>query len=330
MDGRSEPRDIVASTPYLRVAVVGAGGVGGLLGALLIDAGQSVGFLVRSATVRSLRAGGLRVVTPEREIVVPSPEAAADAAALGRADAVLLCTKTYDLEDAARSCAPIVDDGTLVITLQNGVEAEAIARRALPGRRVLPGLVYVTSTRAPSGEIRQSSPFVRLAFGPRSADAGGRAAALEAACRRAGIDATLADDMQARLWAKLLFLASMSAITASRNLRVGAVRADADAWAAFVAAMREVQAVGRAHGVALPVDAVEQGVALAESLPPEATSSMHEDLLAGRRLEIEFLSGAVVRLGREGGVPTPVHAAAYAILKPHAAGRSGPRLSARG
>jgi len=322
--------DAVAVPPRLRIAVVGAGGVGGLLGALLIEAGQGVAFLVRAESARSLRAAGLRVVTPQREIVVPSPEAAENAAALGPADAVLLCTKAYDLEAAAHACAPLVRDDTLVVTLQNGVEAEAIARRALPVGRVMPGLVYVTSTREPTGVIRQTSPFVRMAFGPRTGDAHGRAAALEAACRRAGLEVTLADDMQPRLWAKLLFLASVAAITSSRDVRVGALRADPALWAAFVAAMREVEAVGRAHGVALAPDVVEQGMALANSLPPEATSSMHEDLLAGRRLELEFLSGAVVRLGRARGVPTPVHAAAYEALAPRAAGRSAPPVSAPG
>jgi 2-dehydropantoate 2-reductase len=211
------------------------------------------------------------------------------------------------------------------VTTQNGVEADEIVRRSLPDRRVLAGLVYVAAARTAPGEIRQDSAFFRLAFGPRDGVNTPQSVRLEAACRAAGIEATLAGDIVPRLWTKLVFLASVSAVACMSHLQIGAIRSCDETRALLTDAMREVVAVGRAHGVALAEGAVEEALATVDSLADATTPSMHKDLLAGRRLEIEFLSGAVYRLGREKGVATPIHRVAYACLKPHAAGAARER-----
>jgi 2-dehydropantoate 2-reductase len=291
----------------LAIAIVGAGGVGGLLGARLLRAGHRVGFVVRSERVRALRESGLRISAPDAAWSVEAVEATDRPEELGTRDVVLLATKMYDLEASARAAAPMIGSQSIVVTLQNGVDAEAIARRALPAANVLPGIVYVASTKLASGEIKQTSRFLRVAFGAMDGEPGPMAARLDGACRAAGVDCTLARDLRVRLWTKFLFIASVAAVTCTTNQRLGAIRRDAAALASLERAMREVEAVARAHGVALAGDVVATAWKTFESLPPDATSSMHEDRLAGRPLELEFLSGAVVRLGRERGVATPFH-----------------------
>jgi 2-dehydropantoate 2-reductase len=303
------------SAPPFRIVVSGAGGVGGLLGARLARTGERVGFVVRGESVGPLRERGLHVKTLTEEWTLARPEVTDRAEEFGRADVLFLATKAQDLAAAAAACAPVAGEGTLVITLQNGVDAEEIARSRLPGATVLPGVVYVAALRAATGEIRQTSDFFRIVFGASRGAAPASAARVVAACRPAGIDATLADDMPVRLWTKFLFIASVAAITATRNLRVGALRADPSAMAELESAMREGEAVARASGVALPADVVEKALAFFASLPGDISSSMHEDLLAGRPLELEFLSGALVRRARACGVATPVHANTWTALR---------------
>ncbi len=309
---------MAAEGPSLQFVVSGAGGVGGLLGARLARAGERVGFVVRDESVRQLRRSGLHVRTLGEEWTVERPDVTDRAEDLGRADVLFLATKAQDLERSARTCASIVGDRTLVVTLQNGVDAEEIVRRCVPHATVLPAVVYVAALRAETGEIRQTSDFFRIALGATGGATPPAAARIVDACRAAGVDATLQDDMPVRLWAKFLFIASVAAITASRNLRIGALRADPAAMAELSAALREGEAVARASGIALPADVVARSLDFFASLPPDITSSLHEDLLAGRPLEIEFLSGALVRRARERGLAAPTHEAAYEKLRRHA------------
>ena len=303
------------SESSLRVVVAGAGGVGGLLGARLARTGQRVGFVVRGDSVAPLRARGLHVKTLTEEWTLERPDVASRAEELGRADVLFLATKAQDLAASAAACAPVAGEATLVVPLQNGVDAEEIARSRLPGATVLPGVVYVAALRAATGEIRQTSDFFRIVFGATRGPAPAGAERVVAACRPAGVEATLADDMPVRLWTKFLFIASVAAITATRDLRIGALRADPAAMAELASAMREGEAVARASGIALPADVVAKALAFFASLPGDITSSMHEDLLAGRPLELEFLSGALVRRARACGVAAPIHARTWETLR---------------
>lgn len=307
----------------MRIVIVGTGGVGAVLGARLAKAGHRVGFVARGSTLAALRAEGLHVRWPQGELSLPHPEASDSPAELGPAEVVFLCTKLYDLEPAAEACRSIVAADTLVVPLQNGIEADEMAAARLGRGRIAAGLVYTTSTSEAPGRVRQSSEIFRMAFGmraPANAADASALAALEAACRAAGLDATRADDMLARLWAKLVFLGSVAAVTCLSRQRVGGLRAAPGLRALFIDAMREVVAVAGAEGVELDGAVVERGVELLDSLPDDATSSMHTDLMAGRRLEVEWLSGAVARKGRERGVGTPIHRTAYECLLPYAAG----------
>jgi len=315
----------------MRMVVVGVGGVGGVLGARLASAGQRVGFVARGETLAALRTEGLHVTTPEGELHVPRPEASDVPGELGAADALFLCTKLYDLGEAAAACRPIVREDTLIVPIQNGIEADELVAARLGRGRIAPGLVYTISGSEAPGRVRQSSDLYRFVFGLREPAEAAEAAepvraaarALEAACRAAGIDATLVDDIRARLWAKLVFLGSVAAITCLSGLRAGRMRASPSTRALFVEAMREVIAVAAAEGVVLEGELVERSLELLDSLPAEGTSSMHADLMSGRRLEVEWLSGAVARRGRARGVPTPIHGTAYACLLPHAGGDIG-------
>lgn len=318
----------------MRVVIVGVGGVGAVIGAHLAQAGHSVGFVARGAQLQTMRTHGLRVSWPTGEVFLAKPEVSDTPAELGAADVVWLCTKLYDLADAVRACRPLLRAGTLVVPIQNGVEADQIVRaqpvRGLGQAQVLPGLVYTTSASVSPGVVRQSSEIFRLAFGARDGARSAAAQALEAACREAGLDATLADDIGARLWAKLTFLSSVNALMCLGRLDIGGLRSAAGARALLVEAMREVIAVAAGQGVELKSDLVERSLELLDALPEDSTSSMHADLIAGRRLEIEWLSGAVVRLGRAGGVETPIHRVALDLLSPHAAGvKRGARAAPR-
>jgi 2-dehydropantoate 2-reductase len=299
----------------MKIAVVGAGGVGGFFGGLLARSGADVTFLARGEHLRAMREHGLRVEAAAGAFTVHPARATDDPAAAGVADLALLCVKTYGLDGALERIQPLVGEHTALLTLQNGVEAPDQAAATFGAGRVLPGVVYSElAVRAP-GVIFQGMPAARIVFGERDGAETPRALAIRDALAAAGIDVALSRNVLGALWAKCCFICAMSGVTTLARRPLGPLLADPEARELMAALMREAHAVGLAKGVRFDVDPVDAGMAAAEGFPYESKSSMLRDMERGARLEVEALNGAVVRLGRALGVPTPANHAVYAALR---------------
>lgn len=307
----------------MRIAVFGAGGVGGYFGGRLAAAGNEVSFVARGAHLAALRDRGLRLRSGLGDLDLGPVPASDDPADLGPAEIVLLCVKLYDLETAARQLAPLIGPETAVIPLQNGIDAEERLQAMFGTSHVMGGTAHIPASIEAPGVIRHLGTMASLRFGELDGVSSPRAEAFLAACQAAEIDAELVDDVVAAIWRKFLFLAPFAAVTCLARAPIGKAIADAR-WREFFAdAVREVAAVAAVRGVALAEPVIQQTIAAAGRMNPEMKSSMLVDLERGNRLEVEFLSGAVVRLGREAGIPTPRHQHALDDLLPFAKGRAG-------
>lgn len=304
----------------MRVAVMGTGGVGGYFGARLALAGCDVSFIARGAHLSAIRERGLRIESALGEMRVEKAFATDEPAQVGPVDVVLFCVKLWDTEAAAKAIAPMVGADTAVVSLQNGVRKDDILRSVLGEHAVMGGVCYIAAQIAAPGVVRHTGTMQRLVFGEYAARASPRAQALLEACKRAAIDAELSADIRRSIWEKFVFLVALSGTTSTIRKPIGPIRDNPRTRALLRDAMREVVAVGLAEGVKLPPDFVDNRLVFADSLPATMTSSMHNDLERGNRLEVEGLSGDVVVRGTAAGVPTPVNRAIYDILLLHAAG----------
>jgi 2-dehydropantoate 2-reductase len=304
----------------MRIAVVGAGGVGGGYGAALAHAGADVTFIARGAHLAAMRSQGLKVESPRGNSHLVPTQATDDPATIGPVDFVLFCVKLWDVESAGRHIKPLVGPDTAVIPLQNGIDASERLVPILGARAVMGGVANISATIAAPGVIRQTGTVMRMVFGELDGARSPRAEAFAAMCGKARIDGVLSTDIMSDLWMKFVLLASNASIMAVTRLPVGKLRDDPDIAALFPMAYREVADVGRAQGIRLPDNAVELTLNFNRNAPPELMASMAVDLLRGNRIELPWLSGKVVELGRRLGVPTPVHGLLYAALKPYILG----------
>jgi 2-dehydropantoate 2-reductase len=304
----------------MRITIMGAGGVGGYFGAKLAKSGCEVGFVARGTHLAAIRQNGLRVESQLGEIYLPEVRASDDPAAFGAPDYVFLCVKLWDTEPAVRVLAKVMGPQTAVLSFQNGVQKDDLLRNLLGEKAVMGGVAYIGAGIARPGVIRHTGTIQRLVFGELDGSRSQRAAALLEACTRAGIDAELSADIRRAIWEKFVFIVALSALTSATRKTIGPVRSNARTRALLLEIMQETVAVGRAHGVKLPEDYAQKRLAFVDSLPVEMTSSMHNDLEAGKRLELDWLSGGVVELGREVNVPTPMNRAVSAILALYANG----------
>ena len=303
----------------VRIAVMGAGGMGGYLGAKLVAAGHDVTFIARGAHLHALRAHGLRISGVE-SIVLPRVHASDEPGEVGVVDLVLFCVKLYDTDAAAMAVRPLLGERTCVLTVQNGIESAARIARVLGTGRVLAGAAYFPANIAAPGEIAYLGCIAgkpQLAFGEPGGGASARAGAIAEAFQRAGVTAEVCADTELMLWEKFCLVVATRASPALARQPIGVVRGDADLRGRLAAAVAEAARVGRRAGVARPADMEATVLRAIDGNPADGKASQLLDLERGRRLELDALSGAIVRLGRELGVPTPVHATAYAALKPY-------------
>ena len=300
----------------MRVAVMGTGGTGGFYGGLLARAGDDVTFIARGAHLEAIRTRGLTVKSRlAGEFTIPA-RATADPKEIGIVDLVLFCVKTYDTESAAALIRPIVGPGTVILSVQNGIDNdERIARIVGKGAAICAAAQVNAHVEAP-GTIGQTAGAGRLIFGANAGNLGQRNEQLYRHCKDAGIVAELQPDIKAVLWSKFMFICGFSGVTALTRLTIGPILACAETKAMFRGAMVEVDAVAKSQGVALPGGVPDQGIKMSSGLEPWAKGSMAHDLASGRRLELESLNGTVVRLGQARSVPTPFNFAIYAALKP--------------
>jgi 2-dehydropantoate 2-reductase len=306
----------------MRIAMMGSGGVGGFFGGRLAHAGCDVSFIARGEHLRAMREHGLRIESAVHgDIVVKHACFADDPAAIGVVDLVVLGVKLWDTASAARAIRPMVGPKTAVLSLQNGVTKDELLQREFGESAVMGGVGYVATRIVRPGVIEQTGAIQRLVFGEYDGSRSERAEALLKAALAAGIDTDLSSDIRRSLWEKYVFLVGLSATTASMRSTIGPIRSHPRARAFLHDLMKEVVAVGRAHGVNLPEDYADGRLAFGDSLSPAMTSSMHHDLDRGNRLELPWLSGGVVELGARAGVPTPLNRAVCDILALYAGGR---------
>lgn len=304
----------------MRVAVMGSGGLGGYFGALLQQGGKAdVHFIARGRHLAAMRAEGLRIDGP-RPLHLPKVQATDDVAGIGVADVVWLCVKLWDTQAAIEQVRPIVGPDTVVISFQNGVLKDQALREAFPAKQVMGGVGYVATTISAPGVIAQTGPMQRLLFGEFDGSPSARGKALLDACLAGGIDAELSPAIEREIWQKYVFLVGLSGCTSTMRSPIGPIRSNPQARAFLHDVMREVVAVGRAHGVDLPADFADRAMERADSVSPDMTSSMHHDLQRGNPLEVRWLAGGVAQLGAARGVPTPLNRAIGDILAIHAQG----------
>ncbi len=305
----------------MRIAVMGAGGLGGYFGARLCAGGADVHFVARGRHLEAMRTDGLRI-EGATTLHVPHVNVTPDPAEIGVVDLVMLAVKLWDTEAALAQAAPLVGPGTAIVSFQNGVLKDDYVRAAFDASHAMGGVGYVAATIDRPGVIRQTGPMQRLVFGEFDGSMSARGRAFLQACLAGGINAELSPDIRREIWQKFVFLAGLSGTTATIRKPIGPIRGHAQTRAFLLDVMREVVAVGRAQGVDLPDDYAEVRLKFADDVAADMTSSMHHDLERGNRLEVRWLAGAVVELGLAKGVPTPLNRAIADILALHADGRT--------
>ena len=304
----------------MRIAVIGAGGVGGAFGVALAKAGADLTFIARGAHLAAMKSTGLKVVGGRGESHLVPTKATDNPAEIGEVDVVLFCVKLWDVESAGERIKPLIGTETAVIPLQNGVDAAERLIPILGERAVMGGVAQISASITAPGVITQVGTFMRMIFGELDGRRSPRAEDFLALCLKAGFDASLSEQILTDLWMKFILLASNAGLMALSRQPIGKLRDDPDLRPIFRAAYQEVIDVGRAKGIALPADAVEQIVGFTSHMPPAMKASMALDLDRGNRLELPWLGGKVVELGRQLGVPTPTHSMMAAMLKPYIMG----------
>jgi 2-dehydropantoate 2-reductase len=308
----------------MKIAVMGSGGVGGFYGGHLAHVGCDVTFVARGAHLKAMREHGLKIESAAHgDIHVPKVKVTEDPATIGPVDLVIIAVKLWDIETTANAIKPIVGPHTGVLSLQNGVIKDDILRRAFGDKAVMGGVGYVATHISRPGVIHQTGTLQRLLFGEYDGSRSERAETLYAAALRTGIETELSADIRKTLWEKYVFLVGLSGSTTTMRSTIGPIRENPQTRAFLHDLMRETVAVGRAHGVALPGDYADQRMTFADSVAADMTSSMHHDLEGGNRLEVAWLSGGVVQLGKAVKVPTPANRAVWDMLALHADGRRG-------
>lgn len=304
----------------MRIVIMGAGGLGGYFGARLAAAGNDVAFIARGAHLAAIRRDGLRVTSAIGDLHLRDVQATDTASTLAPADVVMIAVKLWDTEAAAEAIKPLVRPGTAVVSFQNGVDKDAVLTRILGREAVIGGVGQIGVVIASPGTIAHTGTMARLSFGELDNTRSTRVEALLETCTAAGIDADIPRDINLAVWQKFAFLVAMSGCTATMRSTIGPIRANPQARSFLRDVIDEAVRVGRALGVPLAEDFAEQRMAAIDMLPERMTASMQGDLARGNRLEVPWLSGAVVELGRKVGVATPLNRAICDILALYANG----------
>jgi 2-dehydropantoate 2-reductase len=301
----------------MRIAVMGTGGTGGYFGGLLARAGEEVAFIARGAHLEAIGKNGLAIKSVLAGDFTISATATDNPADIGPVDFVLFCVKAYDNAAAAEQIRPLIGPETVVLSVQNGIDNEQQIEDVIGPDHVLGCVSYVSSTIQSPGVIAQTGGPGTLVLGEMQGGTSARTEALQSTLQNSGITAELHQDIQVALWQKFIGICGVNGITALTRLPMGEIVACRETHNLMRGTMQEVEAVARAGGVNLPKGCVDQSMDFFSSMDRSVRGSMYYDLAGGRRLELEVLNGAVVRLGSEHGIPTPINFAIYAALKPY-------------
>jgi 2-dehydropantoate 2-reductase len=305
----------------MKIAVIGSGGVGGYFGARLAASGSSVTFVARGRQFAALKRNGLSIQSSRGNLHLEAIRVVEDIAKVGPVDLAVIAVKLWDIEEVGKATKSLVDEGASVLSLQNGVEKDDVLRRYLPAEAVLGAVCYISAEIGDPGVIRHSGIVQQIIFGEYSGKTSQRSTMFLEACRQATIDAEISDSIERLIWQKFVFLVGLSGTTTMRQ-SIGSIRENERTRSFLLDLMREVVEVGRTRGVALDENFAQEQIAFCDTLPASMTSSMHRDLEQGHRLELPWLSGGVVRLGKMVGIETPLNRSVTAILEPFVRGRS--------
>ena len=300
----------------MRIAIVGAGGVGGYFGGRLAQAGIDTVFIARGATLDALRTRGLRVDSINGDFNLPRVNAVEDPAEAGPVDAILVAVKAWQIAEVAPRLKPMLKKETIVVPLENGMEAPDTLASILGAEHAAGGMCAIVSFVVEPGHIRHMAADPRIVFGELDNQRSFRAEALLAALKSAGISADIAENIQQSMWTKFLFIVPYSAVGAVTRMPAGVWRSLPESRAVADRALDELLAVARARGVDLGSEAKARTLSYMDALPPDATASMQRDIIDGKPSELDAQVGAVVRMARAAGVATPTFDALYGALLP--------------
>ena len=310
------PRRVLDGT--MKIAIYGAGGVGGYFGGRLAQAGANVHLIARGEHLSALHERGLQVESVHGDFEQDLP-ATDDPAEIGPCEYVLFCVKSFDTTDAARQLAPLLNEETAVVSLQNGVTNEEILAQEIGQEHVLGGVAYIFATIGPPGVIEHTGGPATIVFGELDGPRSERAERLLALCERAqGMDAELSTDIQSVLWEKAAFICAQAGMTATVRLPLDKIRSTAASWEMYQRIIEEVCAVAASEDIDLPADTVARWMEFAAGLDEDTYSSLHYDMIHGKRMELDALHRAVIRRGNEHEVAVPMTEAVYAVLRPWA------------
>jgi 2-dehydropantoate 2-reductase len=300
----------------MRIVVFGTGGVGGFFGGRLERAGEDVTFIARCEHLRAIKENGLKIDSTAGDFLIFPASATDDVSEVDETDLVILGVKAWQVPEAARAIKPIVGPNTTVLPLQNGVEAVQQLVDELGRDNVIGGLCRIVSFVVGPGHIRHAGFTPSIIIGEIDNQRTERITKIEEVFKRAGLEITVAQDIQVALWTKFLFIASFSGVGAMANAPAGVIRSDPKWRSQMLTAMEEIYALAHARGVNLPPDSIATVMRNVNALPEDATSSMQRDIAAGKPSELDAQNGAVVRMARETGIEVPTHTLIYDTLKP--------------
>ena len=305
----------------MRIAVMGAGAVGGYFGGMLARSGHDVTLIARGPHLTAIQEQGLRIITDRDDFTVHC-EATDSPGQVGVIDLILLTVKTYHNPVAVPAMLPMIGPDTLVLCLQNGIDSYQAAADVVGAEKVMPGAAYIEAGHPEPGVVTQSGDVVRIEFGEAGGGDSERGPALQRTLEQAGIPARFCLDIHQTLWSKFLFIATMAGVTSLARETLAQLMPRPEWRRIIINCLTEIESVGLASGIRLDSDIVASTLEYIEGSLEELQASMHSDLLAGRPLELEALNGAVVRAGEKAGVPTPINDVIYAMLKPYQKGLS--------
>ncbi|MGA2404637.1 MAG: 2-dehydropantoate 2-reductase [Syntrophobacteraceae bacterium] len=300
----------------MKIAIMGTGGVGGYYGGLLAKAGHDVSFIARGAHLGAIREKGLEVRSVFGDFRIQPAAVTDDPASVGPVELIVFATKTYHIAEAARAILPMVDSDTVVLPLQNGIDAAERVGEVIGAKHVLGGVTYLSATIEKPGVIGQYSQFRRIVVGELNGEITERAKWVCQVLKGTGATVEAVGNIVQMLWTKFVFISAISAIGGLTRVTTGEYRNVPETRKALTNALREAAAIAFARGVLLEPDLVEKTLEFIDGAPTDMKPSMQRDIEAGRRYELESMIGIIVRLGKELNVPVPVMTLAYAVLKP--------------
>lgn len=306
----------------MRIAIMGAGGVGGYFGGLLARGGNQVIFIARGAHLQSIKTHGLTVKGHDQQFTVAVTATDDPREVFGPIDLLLFTVKTYQNSSAIPFITPLISNETTILTLQNGVESHLELSKLLGRSNILPGAAYIESEIESPGIIKQQGEVVRIVFGELDGKDSVRAQHILDTFLKSGINAEFSSDISKTIWTKFLFIVSMAGLTTVARAPMAKLLPIPEVRKLLEASMHEVVNVAAAKGINLHPRVVENTLKYIEDTVQNLKASMHKDLELGRHLELDALNGAITRMGTETGVPTPINEFIYSILKIHKDGSS--------